>query len=284
MNFEFEENSMGRSATTVQISTEETGTLPEVSVEIFNGKVTTTSLDVAKYFRKLHKNVIRAIERLDCSPEFHELNFEPVEYQDAKNEQRVIYHLTRDGFTFLCMGFTGKEAARWKEAYINAFNRMEQELQNKPAQADYRTQLNFAIQTLDLMCVPLPGRLSTPSKEQTVLAYLGLKSLDQANPEQLQQALALLQGQIIGESNAAKLHSGIAGRTYTLAMLYEVLHLAHDNELKFSFLFENSDCEQFWQDMAEALTKISSRSRDLLGYAVGVEARVPFNLRKKQTH
>jgi hypothetical protein len=39
------------------------------------------------------------------------------------------YRMTRDGFTFLCMGFTGAEAARWKEAYINAFNRMEAELQ-----------------------------------------------------------------------------------------------------------------------------------------------------------
>ncbi|MGI9701007.1 Rha family transcriptional regulator [Pseudomonas aeruginosa] len=40
--------------------------------------------------------------------------------------------MTRDGFTFLCMGFTGEEAARWKEAYINAFNKMEQALIRQP--------------------------------------------------------------------------------------------------------------------------------------------------------
>jgi phage regulator Rha-like protein len=40
-----------------------------------------------------------------------------------------MYRITRDGFTFLCMGFTGAEAAKWKEAYINAFNEMEAALQ-----------------------------------------------------------------------------------------------------------------------------------------------------------
>lgn len=33
--------------------------------------------------------------------------------------------MTRDGFTFLVMGFTGKVAAQFKEAYIEAFNEME---------------------------------------------------------------------------------------------------------------------------------------------------------------
>jgi hypothetical protein len=40
--------------------------------------------------------------------------------------------MTRDGFTFLAMGFTGAKAAQWKEAYITAFNRMEAELQSSP--------------------------------------------------------------------------------------------------------------------------------------------------------
>ena len=36
--------------------------------------------------------------------------------------------MTRDGFCFLAMGFTGKEAGKWKEKYINAFNEMEKSL------------------------------------------------------------------------------------------------------------------------------------------------------------
>lgn len=97
----------------------------DVLVELVNGQPTTTSLDVAKHFRKFHKNVLRAIDGLDCSPEFNALNFEPVEYADPKGESRPMVRMTRDGFMFLCMGFTGKEAALLKEAYIGAFNRME---------------------------------------------------------------------------------------------------------------------------------------------------------------
>lgn len=36
-----------------------------------------------------------------------------------------MFYLTRDGFTFLAMGFTGKVAVEFKETYINAFNEME---------------------------------------------------------------------------------------------------------------------------------------------------------------
>lgn len=95
---------------------------------VVDGQITTTSLQIAEHFGKRHKNVMQAIANLDCSPEFTRLNFQPVEYLDAKGEKRPCYRITRDGFVFLAMGFTGKEAAQWKEAYITAFNKMEQEL------------------------------------------------------------------------------------------------------------------------------------------------------------
>jgi hypothetical protein len=41
-----------------------------------------------------------------------------------------MYEITRDGFAFLAMGFTGRKAAQWKETFIAAFNAMEQELLN----------------------------------------------------------------------------------------------------------------------------------------------------------
>jgi Rha family phage regulatory protein len=88
----------------------------------------TSSRIVAETFEKLHKNVLQSIENLDCSPEFNGLNFKLVEYQDAKGEFRKEYLITRDGFTFLAMGFTGMKAATFKEAYIAAFNAMEAEL------------------------------------------------------------------------------------------------------------------------------------------------------------
>ena len=82
----------------------------------------------AEHFGKLHKDVLRAIRNLECSAEFNGRNFAPVDYIDEKGEPRPMYRITRDGFAFLAMSFTGKEAARWKEAYIDAFNAMEAKL------------------------------------------------------------------------------------------------------------------------------------------------------------
>ena len=110
------------------------------SLAVINGTIKTTSLKVAEHFSKQHKNVLQSIERLECSPEFNRLNFKLVEYSDAKGENRPAYEMTKDGFTFLAMGFTGKEAAKWKEAYINAFNKMAEQLSSNPVQLEPKTK------------------------------------------------------------------------------------------------------------------------------------------------
>lgn len=75
------------------------------------------------------------IRNLDCSDEFARLNFQHTPYTDPQNGQTYhMYEMTRDGFTFLVMGFTGKDAAHWKENYIAAFNAMEQRLLPEHAQ------------------------------------------------------------------------------------------------------------------------------------------------------
>lgn len=91
-----------------------------------------TSLDISNRFGKQHKNVLRDIENLECSPEFRRLNFEPSVYHNSQNKAQPMHNITRDGFVFLCMGFTGPQAALWKERYITAFNEMEQALRANP--------------------------------------------------------------------------------------------------------------------------------------------------------
>lgn len=88
----------------------------------------TTSRLVADKFGKRHGNVIRAIENLECSREFHQLNFESVDYVDEGGKPRKSYDISRDGFSLLAMGFTGPGAAKWKEQFIAAFGKMEREL------------------------------------------------------------------------------------------------------------------------------------------------------------
>lgn len=90
-----------------------------------NNQATTSSLTVSEVFEKRHRDVLRSIKLLKCSKDFNERNFAPVEYVDQKGEKRTYYDMTRDGWTFLVMGFTGAKAAEWKEKYIAAFNAME---------------------------------------------------------------------------------------------------------------------------------------------------------------
>lgn len=85
----------------------------------------TNSLIVARMFEKEHKDVLKSIRNLDCSEEFLRRNFAPISYSDQYGRAQRAYAMTRDGFTFLVMGYRGKKAARFKEAYIKRFNEME---------------------------------------------------------------------------------------------------------------------------------------------------------------
>lgn len=101
-------------------------TLAQIDDAVFiqNDQVKTSSLKVAELFGKQHKNVLQKLESLDCSPKFTELNFQLSEYSDSTGRKLPMYELTKDGFIFLVMGFTGEKAAQIKEAYINTFNQM----------------------------------------------------------------------------------------------------------------------------------------------------------------
>lgn len=101
---------------------------PAEIISLHQGRPITTSLKVAEVFGKQHKDVLRKIATLDCSKDFNERNFALVTYQDGKGEARPAYEMTKDGFIFVVMGFTGAKAAATKEAYINAFNWMAEQL------------------------------------------------------------------------------------------------------------------------------------------------------------
>jgi Rha family phage regulatory protein len=91
-----------------------------------NGRALCDSRQVAERFDKRHANVLRDIEELDCSDEFRRLNFELSSYKNEQNKKMPEMLMTKDGFTFLAMGYRGKKAAKFKESYILRFNQMEQ--------------------------------------------------------------------------------------------------------------------------------------------------------------
>lgn len=97
-------------------------------VVMHEGKQMVSSQLVADRFGKIHAKLVRDIEKLHCSDEFKSANFGRCKFKNKMNREYDGYMMTRDGFSFLCMGFTGKRAAEWKEAFINAFNAMEKQI------------------------------------------------------------------------------------------------------------------------------------------------------------
>lgn len=109
--------------------------------EIKDGQVVTTSMRIAEIFSKEHKRVMQSIRELDCSNDFRQHNFvltlKDKELRGCVARQDPYYLITRDGFVFLVMGFTGKTAAKFKEAYIRAFNVMEERLRRMQSSPQY---------------------------------------------------------------------------------------------------------------------------------------------------
>ncbi|ARO14439.1 antirepressor protein [Ketogulonicigenium robustum] len=105
-----------------------------VNQDDFNGLVNsslkTNSRIIAEKFEKEHRNVMRDIRALiDANPDWGLLNFEQTPYVDAQNGQTYQMHeMTRDGYSMLVMGFTGKKAMDWKIKFLAAFNAMAEQL------------------------------------------------------------------------------------------------------------------------------------------------------------
>ncbi|QWU80830.1 phage regulatory protein, Rha family (plasmid) [Campylobacter novaezeelandiae] len=117
----------------------------EVIFENKENQIFCTSLDVAKVFGKRHDHVLRDIENIlndlrEIGTSQDILNFGET-YRNTeirgfgkvkgKTRKDRCYNLTRDGFSLLAMGFTGKKALQFKIAFINAFNEMEKLLQKE---------------------------------------------------------------------------------------------------------------------------------------------------------
>lgn len=110
---------------------------PAPVVSVVNNTVTALSTDVAKLFSKLHKDVLRSIRSLiEQAPSLNERNFALVEVKDAKGENRPAYRMDRKGFVLLAMGFTGEVALKFKIAYIDTFDRMEEQLRKQQTFAE----------------------------------------------------------------------------------------------------------------------------------------------------
>lgn len=137
-----------------------------------NGQLITTSLKVAEVFGKEHNKVVRDIENLSCSDNFRVANFGDTPYVNPQNGQTYkIYSMTKDGFVFLVMGYRGAKATQFKEAYINAFNKMEQSIRSTrdlPSSAD-TAMLKQLVETTQTMAAQISRMQEELNRQRDML-------------------------------------------------------------------------------------------------------------------
>lgn len=98
----------------------------------YKGELVVSSRDVAENFGKENKHINETIRKLMVENSTVKKMFVKSIYRSNRGREEIEYLMTRDGFSLLVMGFTGKKALEWKLKYIEAFNKMENELKNLP--------------------------------------------------------------------------------------------------------------------------------------------------------
>ena len=99
-------------------------------VQVQNGKVVVSSRQVAEKFGKMHKDVLENVRSILAAENSATKLFSKSLYEN-RGKHYSEYLMNRDGFSLLAMGFTGTKAMQWKLKYIEAFNAMENAIQNK---------------------------------------------------------------------------------------------------------------------------------------------------------
>lgn len=91
----------------------------------------TDSLKVAEVFEKQHRHVLEKARNLTAENSAVKNMFVETTYINKRGQKQPIIYMNRDGFTLIAMGFTGKKALDFKLKYIQAFNKMEQQIRNQ---------------------------------------------------------------------------------------------------------------------------------------------------------
>jgi Rha family phage regulatory protein len=100
--------------------------LDEPVVHADGMRVYCTTMEIAAFFRKRHKDVLAALREIELlQPEFGRPNFRPITYTDSHGREQPAFEVTKAGFAVLVGRFTGPEALAFQIRYVQRFEEME---------------------------------------------------------------------------------------------------------------------------------------------------------------
>lgn len=183
-----------------------TSLINPAAFRVVHNRPYTSSIVVADYFEKEHKNVLRLIDDLCAQvPDFLlKLNFEPKEKTvktGVGTERKTRYFLIdQKAFTILVMGFTGEKALRFKLAFYEEFERMQKALSAPQAPApkiEAPKPGKLSVGAHNRLAAAITLRMSTAPTQKSVQSRLytavarrfGVKSYKDIPPEKIGEAV-----------------------------------------------------------------------------------------------
>ena len=136
-----------------------------INVQQVDAQLLVSSREIATNFEKQHKHVIEKIENTRAENSAIQEMFIESTYIASNGKTNKEFLITRDGFSLLVMGFTGSKAMNWKLRYIEAFNKMEQQLKNPFSNMSKELQ---AILLVDKRQQELDNSITTIEDKMTV--------------------------------------------------------------------------------------------------------------------
>ena len=97
----------------------------------FNGQLVTDSRDVAEMVGRPHDNVLKDVRRIINQlgdVKSYESYFIESSYKNSQNKELPCYLLTKKGCELYATRMTGEKGTKFALAYIERFNKMEQQL------------------------------------------------------------------------------------------------------------------------------------------------------------
>ena len=141
-------------------------------------KAVTTSLNVSETFEKNHQHVLRDIRDLEKDVSNFGLMFAEGSEPDSYGRPRTVFYMNRKGFVLLVMGYTGNKAFKFKEAYIDAFDEMENHIKQQMDMSNLSPELQLMANLVNNMAKQELAQKQLETKIDNISDIVSLNTTD----------------------------------------------------------------------------------------------------------